>query len=346
MAARIKKHENLTETNIQHVINLLNDTKPITKKEACSILNISYNTTRLNKIIEDHLDTVAYRERRKAQNKGKGATEMEIKQVVNFYLDGSNISDIAKHLYRSPAFIKAIINRIGVPQKLAMTDFEGRRNAMLPEQCVSDEFEEGERVWAVRQNYPAVVKRELRPEKADGYDFDLGDGEQSPDVADFKNVAHQLGLTNDQAKTMLGIYNQISENDLAEEQEQFEQMNVEYLQEIQQEWGDDFNKNAELARRGFNSFASEGAVEVLRETGLANHPEILKTFARIGQAFSEDNVLPGTRGAIGGMSPVHAEETIASRMADPEFRTAYLDGSSPHHEAAVREMERLHNALA
>jgi len=148
------------------VIELLNGENPITKKEACSILNISYNTTRLNKIIQDHLDTVAYRERRKAQNKGKGATEMEIKQVVNFYLDGSNISDIAKHLYRSPAFIKAIINRIGVPQKLAMTDYEGRKNAMLPEQCVSDEFEEGERIWAVRQNYPAVVKRELKPEQA------------------------------------------------------------------------------------------------------------------------------------------------------------------------------------
>ena len=191
-----------------------------------------------------------------------------------------------------------------------------------------------------------VYNRLGRPEDADGYDFDLGDGEQSPDVADFKNVAHQLGLTNDQARTMLGIYNQINENDLAEEHEQFEQMNVEYLQDIQKEWGDDFNKNSELARRAFQNFASEELMDVMKETGLSNHPEVLKTFARIGQVLSEDNILPGTRGAIGGMSPVHAEETIASRMADPEFRSAYLDGASPHHEAAVKEMERLHNALA
>ena len=167
MAIKTRKHENLTETNIQHVIELLKDEKPITKKEACSILNISYNTTRLNKIIEDHQETVAYRERRKAQNKGKGATEMEIKQVVNFYLDGSNISDIAKGLYRSPAFIKAIIDRVGIPQKLAMTDYEGRRNAILPEQCVAEEFEVGEKIWAVRQNYPALVEREVQEEKAE-----------------------------------------------------------------------------------------------------------------------------------------------------------------------------------
>ena len=161
MAIKTRKHENLTETNIQHVIELLNAEKPVTKKEACSILNISYNTTRLNKIIEDHLETVAYRERRKSQNKGKGATEMEIKQIVNFYLDGSNISDIAKALYRSPAFIKAVVERVGIPQKLPQTDYEGRRNAMLPEQCVADSFEVGEKVWAVKQNYPALVEKYL-----------------------------------------------------------------------------------------------------------------------------------------------------------------------------------------
>ncbi len=128
---KTKKHEKLTESNIAHVITLLEAEKPITKKEACSILNISYNTTRLAKIIEDHIETLEFRERRKAYNKGKGATELEIKQVVNFYLDGSNISDIAKSLYRSPAFIKAIIERLGIPQKLAMTDYAGKakRNA-------------------------------------------------------------------------------------------------------------------------------------------------------------------------------------------------------------------------
>ena len=159
MAIKTKKHENLTETNIQHVYELLNQDSPITKKEACNILNISYNTTRLNKILQDYLETVEYRERRKAHNKGKGATEVEIKQVVNFYLEGSNVSDIAKALYRSPAFIKGIVERLGIPQKLPQTDYEGRRNAMLPEQCVAEEFEGGERIWAVRQNFPAIVKK-------------------------------------------------------------------------------------------------------------------------------------------------------------------------------------------
>ena len=196
------------------------------------------------------------------------------------------------------------------------------------------------------EGWDSVYERLGRPNAPDGYDFDLGDGEQSDEVADFKNVAHQLGLTNDQARNILGIYNQINESQVADEDAQFEQMNVEYLQDIQNEWGDSFNKNAELARRAFTDFASEELMDVLRETGLSNHPEMLKTFARIGQVLSEDNVLPGTRGAIGGMTPVHAQESIDSKMADKEFRSAYLDGTHPNHDRAVQEIQRLHNALA
>lgn len=164
---RVKKHENLTETNISKVISLLEAETPITKKEACSILNIAYNTTRLNKIIQEFKDTMDFRARRKAQNKGKGATAQEITTTVQMYLEGSNVSEIAKALYRSPAFIKGIIERLGVPQKLSMTDYEGRRNALLPDQCVAEEFEPEEKVWAIRQNYPAVVKREIEPDKAE-----------------------------------------------------------------------------------------------------------------------------------------------------------------------------------
>ena len=160
MAARIKKHEKLTETNIQHVINLLEADNPITKKEACSILNIAYNTTRLNNIIDEHKSTIEYREIRKAQNKGKGVTEAEKKTIVTYYIAGANISEIAKALYRSPAFIKAVIERLGIPQKLPDSDYEAIKNAMLPEQCVSETFEVGEKVWAVKKNCIATILRE------------------------------------------------------------------------------------------------------------------------------------------------------------------------------------------
>ena len=78
--ARVKKkdYENLTSTNIEKVIAHLTADQPISKKEACGMLNIAYNTARLQRIIDDHEDKKLYRAKRKAQNKGRAASSAEI----------------------------------------------------------------------------------------------------------------------------------------------------------------------------------------------------------------------------------------------------------------------------
>ena len=165
-----KSHEKLTAQNIQHVISLLNptssQTKPITKREACSILNISYNTTRLDKIIQDYHEQKEYRSRRVSQNRGRPARPDEIQDIVKEYLSGENVSNIAKSLYRSPAFVKSILEKIGVPQR--PTKVEGRKQEYyLPEQCVADSFEEGEIVWSATYHAPAVIDKKLTKEHQD-----------------------------------------------------------------------------------------------------------------------------------------------------------------------------------
>jgi len=154
---RLKKkdHENLSEANIQKVINLLNDKTPISKKEACSILNIAYNTTRLQRIIDDYEDKVSYRTLRKKQNRGRRATSEEIREAVERFLSGDSFAEIASGLFRSPSFVKGIIERVGVPQK---TD-EGID--YLPDECCAEQFADGELVWSARYHAPAIVDREI-----------------------------------------------------------------------------------------------------------------------------------------------------------------------------------------
>ena len=51
------EQDRMTDANITRVIDLLSpgpDKKAITKKEACQILGMSYNTARLDKLIEDY----------------------------------------------------------------------------------------------------------------------------------------------------------------------------------------------------------------------------------------------------------------------------------------------------
>jgi len=154
---RLKKkdHENLSDTNIQKVITLLNDKTPISKKEACSILNIAYNTTRLQRIIDDYEDKVSYRELRKKQNRGRAATSQEICEAVERFLAGDSIAEIASGLFRSPAFVKGIIERVGVPQKQE-DDID-----YLPDECCAEQFNEGELVWSARHHAPAIIDHEV-----------------------------------------------------------------------------------------------------------------------------------------------------------------------------------------
>jgi hypothetical protein len=156
--SRVKKkdYENLSETNISKVINLLNAEQPISKKAACDMLNIVYNTTRLQRIIDDFEDKIEYRALRKKQNRGKAATNAEICEAVERYLSGDPISEIAKGLYRSSGFIKGIIERVGVP-----TASQDGKTDTLPERCIAESFSPEEVVWSAVYNKPARVNYEV-----------------------------------------------------------------------------------------------------------------------------------------------------------------------------------------
>jgi hypothetical protein len=165
MRRGIKKqdHEKLSNENISRVRNLLESDKPITKKEACGMLNISYNTSRLAKIIEEYADRQMYVEKRKNMNRGKKATDAEISEAVARFLAGDPISDISRGLYRSTGFVNNIIEKVGVPARII-----GKENQLkldfIPDECVSDDFEKGEVVWSAKYHAAARIRQQLSPE--------------------------------------------------------------------------------------------------------------------------------------------------------------------------------------
>lgn len=156
---KAKEHENLSDTNIRKVINLLNASPPITKKEACAILNISYNTTRLAKIIEQFHEEQELIKRMKAKKRGVPADKDEIKWIVQSFIRGDSIADIAKTNYRTPAFITHLIESLGVPER-AKGD-NAHKVALLPDSCVAETFAEGEIAWSAKYHAPCKVVKKL-----------------------------------------------------------------------------------------------------------------------------------------------------------------------------------------
>lgn len=149
--------------------------KPITKKEACARLAITYNTARLDKLM------VEYRERKerevahRARNRGKPANEFEIQSTLEGYLKKESISEISKQLYRSPIFVKNILLRHGIPIREAGTDFF---NALLIEEGVAKEnYVKGEVAYSARHQDTVEILREAKSALGTCYWCNLVDGQ-------------------------------------------------------------------------------------------------------------------------------------------------------------------------
>lgn len=156
MAVKKKEGENLDDDNIAKVIALLEDETPITKKEACEMLNISYNTTRLNNIIQEYKEKIAFKENMKAKMKDKPISETEVHGWIKNYLMGEPITEIAEHSYRSAYTIKKYLEDYKVPIRTVGVDYFNP--PMIPEEALRQDYNNGDLTFSVRYNVPAVIK--------------------------------------------------------------------------------------------------------------------------------------------------------------------------------------------
>lgn len=155
--------EKLTDTNIARVIGLLNPSaesteKPITKKMACEILGIAYNTTRLGTIISQYEERIARDKAKRAEKRGKPATNDEINYAIKEYLEGQPVDSIAKSLYRGTGFVKSILEKYSVPIRQHAHDYF--KPELIPEGAVKDSFTLGEIVYSARYDSTARIEKE------------------------------------------------------------------------------------------------------------------------------------------------------------------------------------------
>lgn len=153
---KTKDHELLSDENIKKVIDLLESETPITKKAACEILNISYNTTRLGTIIENFKAKKAKEAEFRARNRGKPATDYEIKTIIEDTLKGEPKTLIANRLYRPVYFVDNILDAYQVPKREPGANFF-HDVPLIPEMAVRQEFKLGEKVYSARYQSLAII---------------------------------------------------------------------------------------------------------------------------------------------------------------------------------------------
>jgi hypothetical protein len=159
--------ELMTDANIAKVIRLLEPQeegkKPITKKDACAILGMSYNTTRLGTIIEDYKQKQARTAQRKSELRGKPVTQEEKVYIISEYLGGETVDAISKMTYRSSRFIKDVLESNSVPIRVPGSSYFNPE--LIPEGAVRDRFKIGEVVYSSRYDSTARIDAEQKSDK-------------------------------------------------------------------------------------------------------------------------------------------------------------------------------------
>ena len=159
--------ELMTDANIAKVIRLLDPQeegkKPITKKDACAILGMSYNTTRLGTIIEEYKQKQTRISERKSQLRGKPATQEEKVYIISEYLGGETVDAISKMTYRSSRFIKDVLESNSVPIRVPGSSYFNPE--MIPDGAVRDRFKIGEVVYSSRYDSTARIDAEQKSDK-------------------------------------------------------------------------------------------------------------------------------------------------------------------------------------
>ncbi|WP_320728974.1 peptidase [Enterobacter kobei] len=140
-------------------------------------------------------------------------------------------------------------------------------------------------------------KQEGAPEK---YEFKPAEGQELDTAAleQFEPIARELNLSNEQAQKMVDLYGtKILPMVQQQQAEAWQKTTEKWAEDVKADkeiGGDKLTANLSAAQRALDLFGSPALKEYLEGTGLGNHPELVKTFIKIGKAMSEDGMVDGS----------------------------------------------------
>jgi hypothetical protein len=132
----------------------------------------------------------------------------------------------------------------------------------------------------------------------DKYEFKAPDGQafDAAVIEAYSAVAKELNLTQESAQKMLDRLGPV----LADRQsQQMESMRANWLEAARadQEFGGaKLGENMAVAKKALDTFGSPALRELLNESGIGNHPEVVRFFFRAGKAISEDTFVGRSTG--------------------------------------------------
>jgi hypothetical protein len=142
-------------------------------------------------------------------------------------------------------------------------------------------------------------KTEGAPEK---YEFKAQDGQEfdAGIITAFSEVAKELNLSQDAAQKVLDKVAPVIQSRQSEQVETIRNEWVEQSKTDKEFGGEKLSENLSVAKKALDNFGSPELRALLNESGLGNHPEVIRFMFKAGKAISEDTFVgnspnPGSR---------------------------------------------------
>ena len=193
-----------------------------------------------------------------------------------------------------------------------------------------------------------------KPDTADGYELSPGDSATGYDIdlSDwFRQAAHDANMPANMAKSLHDAFR----DHMAAQADRYWQAIAQKRDEseaiLRRDWGAGFEGRMQDARRAIERFGGQSLKDTLNDTGLGDHPLLVRAFADMGRLLAGNGGgIPTDEAAAGTPTAVPANATQAQRQilrlrSNADFMAAYGDRTHPNHAIAQDQMDEFY-ALA
>jgi hypothetical protein len=173
--ARQRKSVDISKEQYLAAIKLLEEGG--TKKAACEVLGINYNTTRLADLIETFQKREEVAKNMRAKKRGTPVDDAEFVEMATAYFERTPLNEIARMAFRSEAVVKHHLE-VGGAMLRQHGNVDPLNPPMLPDICMRDSFKIGEIVWVAGYNCVGEIKAEFQRGGENAYKVYLLDASQ------------------------------------------------------------------------------------------------------------------------------------------------------------------------
>ncbi len=176
-------------------------------------------------------------------------------------------------------------------------DAQGNPEQKTAEQQ-ADAPKDGDKPEAKAEDGKPAAKADAPQGAPEKYEFKLGEGQElDPDVqSTFEATARELNLPQEAAQKLVET---MAPKIQAAQKAVFDRVQTEWetTAKADKEYGGkDFAANLSVAKAALDRFGSPELKTFLNESGLGNHPEMVRMMFKAGKAISPDKVVPGSQG--------------------------------------------------